>query len=129
MSASSETLHVRVNPANRHVKTTDPTYVEQWVKNLEHIRADVEADLTTKYQDGSLHVTQLEDPRFDTPERVIHFMAHTAAESTMQRWAVLSAIGLVGIGSGYDHGQTIIYHDDPAVPLYGHEVMDHLETA
>lgn len=129
MPAAAETLHVRINPDNRRVDTLDPLYLDQWVRSFQGIRDEREEELSVAYRDGSLDVPVLDGPGLDSPEKVIHFWAHSDAEAAMQRWAVLGGIGLVGGDSVYDHGQTVIYHEDPVVPLYGHIIMDSPEAA
>jgi hypothetical protein len=121
-----EVLRVRINPGNRHVRITDPAFLENWVQEFERIRAEIEQSIIEAVSRGELEVPIDPNDRFaNTHEGAIRFMAHTMAQQEMQQWMLRSGIGIVpGINSGTDHNQPIEFIDDPSVPLFGHIVEE-----
>jgi hypothetical protein len=120
----SEALRVTINPANQRIDIRNLRYVGRWVEAFEAQRASFEEEIKEKVDRGELTVTtDSDDPKMDTPERAIHFMAHAAAENSMQRWAMLRGIGLPG-DKIIDHGQEIIYELDPSVPPLEYQAVE-----
>ena len=118
-----ESLKIHINPDNRRVSINDPDYQQAWTQAFERTRAEREEEIKVKVESGELEVlTDPSDPKIDTPERAVHFMAHADAEVAMQDWAVKRGIGMIGVTGGHDHGQLIEYVDDPSVPFLEYEV-------
>lgn len=133
--SDQEVLKLHINPKNRRVSITDPEYIEAWKNALEVRREEIKAELRTKRDAGEIEIPVVEhspDATLNvgqalstTPEDALHFMAHTQAEQEMQDWALCRGIGgMVGVNSGYDHGQAIEYIDDEAVPFLDFKVEE-----
>jgi hypothetical protein len=123
--AQEEVLRIRINPDNRRVSVNDPSYQKAWTESFEKVRDEYEQQLKAQSESGELEVAiDASDPKVNTPERAIHFMAHSHAEAAMQDWAIKRGIGLIGVTGGYDHGQVIEYVDDSAVPFLEYKIEE-----
>ncbi len=130
--SDNETLRIHINPKNRLVSTSDPAYIEAWTNALEERRELIKAQLRVKIEKGELNIPVKEyspdvpvkthEAMQSTPEEALHFQAHSLAEREMQNWALKRGIGMIGMTSGWDHGQAVEYVDDPAVPFLDFEI-------
>jgi hypothetical protein len=123
LEADPTILRVRINPANRRIRITDPTYRERWTAAFEKIRAELEADFTGQVAMGDITpLVDSKNPLADTPERAIHFLAHAAAETTMQDWALVRGIGMAGVDRITTHNRTIMYELDSSIPVLDYQI-------
>ena len=120
----SEPIKVRINPDNRRVRVDDPAYLDNWVRELEKARALFEKEIEIAAEKDELQIpVDPDDPLMNTTEKAIHRLAHAKAEEFMQRWAIKSGIGMLGINNAWDHGTSIEYIDDSSVPLFEHQIV------
>lgn len=121
--AQEEVLRIHINPDNRGVSINDTDYQKAWVKAFERTRLECEEEIRAKVEAGELEISvDPTDPKTDTFESTIRYMAHSNTEITMQNWAVERGIGMVGVSGGQDHGRLIEYIDDPEVPFMDFEI-------
>lgn len=122
---SSKVLRLHINPDNRRVNVTDPAYLDNWVRELERVRAAAVDVLREAVKSGKIEITvEPDNPLADTPERALHRRAHGEAERTMQNWAVMRGIGMLGVEGLFDHGTHIQYVDDPSVPPFEYHLEE-----
>lgn len=134
MTQNQDVLRLRINPDNRRVSVNDPEYIEAWTKALEVRREEIKTELREKLARGEIEIpvkvhepditVKLGDTMQSTPEEALHFRAHSQAVQEMQDWALRRGIGMVGMNSGWDHGQPIEYIDDPSVRYLDYEIEE-----